>query len=84
MKSLLDDPARSDGADGDEAWIRRTLELARREKAPVRIAIDYAGRRSELVLVPTSVSGPRLRGRDLAADVERTIPISSIAELLEP
>lgn len=84
VAALIDDPAREDGADGDEAWLRRRLELARREKQPVRLAIEHAGSRTELFLIPTSVAGPRLRGRDAAADVERTIPISSIAELLEP
>lgn len=83
VQALAEDPARSDGADGDEAWMRRRLELARRDKAPVRIAVEHAGSRTELVLVPTSVSGPRLRGRDVAADVERTIPIASIAEVLD-
>jgi hypothetical protein len=37
------------------------------------------GRTRDFVLEATALSGGRLRGRDRAADVERTLPLSSIA-----
>ncbi|CAG7844058.1 hypothetical protein USB125703_00279 [Pseudoclavibacter triregionum] len=77
-QALLDDPARADDADGGEALLRRRLEQARRDKAPVRLRVDLGDGSRVLELVPTSATGPRFRGRDVQADVERTLPFSAI------
>jgi hypothetical protein len=39
------------------------------------------GRLIDYLLEPTGVSGGRLRGRDRKADIERTLPLSSIVSL---
>ncbi|OUE29844.1 hypothetical protein BFL35_13355 [Clavibacter michiganensis] len=39
------------------------------------------GREVDHVLEPASVAGGRLRARDRVADVERTLPLSSIVSL---
>ena len=66
----------------DLAWIARQLDAAIRAKQTVTVTVQVP--RSgpmEFVLEPTGVSGGRLRGRDKKADIERTLPLSSILEL---
>lgn len=66
----------------DLAWIARQLDAAIRAKQTVTVTVEVP--RSgpmEFVLEPTGVSGGRLRGRDKKADIERTLPLSSILEL---
>lgn len=75
--------AEADVAGGtDLAWIARQLDAAIRAKQTVTVTVQVP--RSgpiDFVLEPTGVSGGRLRGRDKKADIERTLPLSSILEL---
>ncbi|MEV7608098.1 helicase-associated domain-containing protein [Microbacterium sp. NPDC089320] len=67
------------GADADAAWLDRELEAAVRAKAVLRVSVGMPdGSTRELILEATGLGGGRLRGRDRAADVERTLPVSSI------
>lgn len=66
----------------DLAWIARQLDAAIRAKQTVTVTVDVP--RSgpmDFVLEPTGVAGGRLRGRDKKADIERTLPLSSILAL---
>lgn len=64
------------------AWVARQWELAVRGKLGVRATIAMPdGSERVLELEPTGIAGSRVRGRDLQADVERTLPISSITAL---
>ncbi|MET1052212.1 MAG: helicase-associated domain-containing protein [Mycetocola sp.] len=66
----------------DLAWIARQIDAAIRAKQTITVTVDVP--RSgpmDFVLEPTGVSGGRLRGRDKKADIERTLPLSSILEL---
>ncbi|QPZ37358.1 helicase-associated domain-containing protein [Paramicrobacterium chengjingii] len=63
----------------DDAWLVRQLELAVRSKATVVVSVAMPGGKTiDLSLEPTGIGGGRLRGRDSTADVERTLPLSSI------
>lgn len=63
----------------DDAWLVRQLELAVRSKASVVVSVAMPGGKTiDLSLEPTGIGGGRLRGRDSTADVERTLPLSSI------
>lgn len=67
------------GPDADAAWMDRELEAAVRAKAVLRVSVGMPdGSTRELLLEATGLGGGRLRGRDRAADVERTLPVSSI------
>lgn len=67
------------GPDADAAWLDRELEAAVRAKAVLRVTVGMPdGSTRDLVLEATGLGGGRLRGRDRAADVERTLPVSSI------
>lgn len=75
------------GPDADAAWLDRELEAAVRSRATLRVTIGMPdGSTRDLLLEATGLGGGRLRGRDRAADVERTLPVSSIraATVIEP
>lgn len=75
------------GPDADAAWLDRELEAAVRAKAVLQVTVGMPdGSTRELLLEATGLGGGRLRGRDRAADVERTLPVSSIrsAVVVEP
>ncbi|MWJ78946.1 hypothetical protein DOU01_05930, partial [Clavibacter michiganensis subsp. michiganensis] len=64
------------------AWTTRQLEAAIRAKAALRVRVRMPdGREVDHVLEPSSVAGGRLRARDRVADVERTLPLSSVVEI---
>lgn len=67
------------GADADAAWLDRELENAVRRRAALIVEVGMPdGSTRELTLEVTGLGGGRLRGRDRAADVERTLPVRSI------
>ncbi|WP_144873972.1 helicase-associated domain-containing protein [Microbacterium sp. 1.5R] len=67
------------GPDADAAWLDRELEAAVRAKALLQVTVGMPdGSTRDLLLEATGLGGGRLRGRDRAADVERTLPVSSI------
>ncbi len=66
-------------ADGDDAWLRRELELAVRDRAVLEVTVTLPdGMERVFQLEASGLGGGRLRGRDRAADVERTLPLSHI------
>lgn len=67
------------GPDADAAWLDRELDAAVRAKAVLKVTVGMPdGSTRELIMEATGLGGGRLRGRDRAADVERTLPVSSI------
>lgn len=67
------------GPDADAAWLDRELEAAVRARAVVLVEVAMPdGSSRELTLEASGMGGGRLRGRDRAADVERTLPVRSI------
>ncbi|QTV80000.1 helicase-associated domain-containing protein [Microbacterium sp. NIBRBAC000506063] len=67
------------GPDADAAWLDRALESAVQSRSLLLVEVAMPdGSTRELTLEATGLGGGRLRGRDRAADVERTLPVSSI------
>lgn len=65
-----------------EQWLTRQLDLAIRGRTLVIVEVAMPdGRVVDYLLEPTGVGGGRLRGRDRAADIERTLPLSSVKGL---
>lgn len=64
---------------GEGAWLERELDQAVRAKATllVTVRLPDASERT-FTLEASGLGGGRLRGLDRAADIERTLPISSI------
>jgi len=70
------------GADADSAWLGRELDAAVRTKSIVAVVVALPdGSNREFTLEATGLGGGRLRGRDRGADVERTLPVSSIVSV---
>ncbi|GGO62193.1 hypothetical protein GCM10010910_11700 [Microbacterium nanhaiense] len=94
-KRVFADPERADpygeliarlrahqGDDSESAWLERELAGALRDRTLLAIVVNLPGGATrELVLEPIGLGGGRLRGRDAAADVERTLPLSLIASV---
>jgi hypothetical protein len=70
---------RADGEEGTQAWLNRQLESAVRSRTTVTVTVALPdGHEQDYTLEPTGLGGGRLRGRDRASDIERTLPVSSI------
>ena len=68
--------------DDGAAWRERQVSLAIREKATLQLTFGMPdGSSKSMVVVPLSVANGRLRARDTATDVERTLPMASIVTL---
>lgn len=75
----------SESGDTETAWLKRELDAAVREKATLVVAVSLPdGSTREFTLEATGLGGGRLRGLDRGADVERTLPIRSIASVRRP
>lgn len=70
------------GTDGEAGWLERELEQAVRARAEIVVVVRMPdGTERELTLEAAGLDGGRLRGRDRAADIERTLPVSSIVSV---
>jgi hypothetical protein len=66
--------------DSGQAWFARELDAAIRSKSTVTVSVRMPnGEVVDYRLEPASVSGGRLRARDPQSEIERTLPLSSIA-----
>jgi hypothetical protein len=78
---LREADATADESTGEQ-WLTRQLDLAIRARQLVVVEVAMPdGRVVDYLLEPTGVGGGRLRGRDRAADIERTLPLSSVRGL---
>ena len=81
LASMLTEDQKLGGSDGDEFLIRQ-IQLAIRNKALLKIQVRLTG--GELTtfeLLPSALANGRLRGKDRKAQIERTLPLSTIVEL---
>lgn len=68
--------------DDDGAWLVRQLDTAIKAKVELVVTVRMQdGTTVDYLLAPTSVAGGRVRARDRRSDIERTLPLSSIAGL---
>jgi hypothetical protein len=64
---------------GNDEALTRQVQMAIRNKAKLAITVNLPdGKQSVIELIPSSIANGRLRGRDLKAQVERTLPLSTI------
>lgn len=62
--------------------ILRSLELAIKNKATVKVVISDKKQKREFTLAPTGLANGRLRGKDKQADCERVLPVASIVSVV--
>ncbi|WP_104171868.1 helicase-associated domain-containing protein [Cryobacterium sp. M23] len=82
--ALVDRLRAADGGEGQaaDAWLARQLDLAIKAKQTVVVSIAMPGGVVvDYLLEPASVGGGRFRARDRRADIERTLPLSSIISI---
>ena len=66
--------------DTGQIWLARQLEAAIRSRSTVTVSVRMPnGTIVEHSLEPASLSGGRLRAKDPLSEIERTLPLSSIA-----
>ncbi|MDE0547110.1 helicase-associated domain-containing protein [Microbacterium sp. C7(2022)] len=71
------------GTDGEAGWLERELEQAVRARGEIVVTVRMPdGSERSFTLEATGLGGGRLRGRDRAADIERTLPVSSIVSVV--
>jgi hypothetical protein len=64
------------------AWLARQLDAAIKHRQSVLVSVQMPGGEVvDYVLEPASVSGGRFRARDRHADIERTLPLSSVVSI---
>ncbi|MFC5928321.1 hypothetical protein D6T64_18120 [Cryobacterium melibiosiphilum] len=65
-----------------DAWLARQLDNAIKAKQTITVSISMPGGVVvDYLLEPASVGGGRFRARDRRADIERTLPLSSIISI---
>ncbi|MFI8631379.1 helicase-associated domain-containing protein [Microbacterium sp. NPDC077663] len=81
-RTLIETLRASLSDDADAAWLERELDQAVRTRATIEITVRMPdGSSRDVTLEAAGLGGGRLRGRDRAADVERTLPLSSIVSV---
>ncbi|MBX0300295.1 helicase-associated domain-containing protein [Cryobacterium sp. 1639] len=64
------------------AWLARQLDSAIKHRQTVQVSVRMPdGDIVEYLLEPASVNGGRFRARDRHADIERTLPLSSVVSI---
>jgi hypothetical protein len=84
MIALVEKLRASDGGESRaaDAWLARQLDSAIKAKQTVVVSIAMPGGVVvDYLLEPASVGGGRFRARDRRADIERTLPLSSIISI---
>jgi hypothetical protein len=66
-------------AEPEQEWMARQIDMAVRGRTPIRVTVRMPdGSEKPFSIVPTSVAAGRVRGKDTAVDVERTLPLSLV------
>ncbi|MES2169484.1 MAG: helicase-associated domain-containing protein [Actinomycetota bacterium] len=68
--------------DDSQAWLLRQLDVAIKSKVSLTVSVSMPnGSVVDYQLEPTAVAGGRLRARDNKSQIERTLPLTSIAAI---
>jgi hypothetical protein len=81
LDEIFAEDQKLNGLDSDELMIRQ-IQLAIRNKALLSIKAKTAdGSVTEFELMPSGLANGRLRGKDRKAQIERTLPLTSIVSI---
>lgn len=78
LRAMIERVVSAASGEGSEGDLTRRLELAIRDRSPVRVTAVAGKDEREFTLLPVSLKGGRLRATDQQAGVERTLPVSAI------
>jgi hypothetical protein len=82
--ALVEKLRAGDGGEDEtgHAWLARQLDAAIRTKQTVTVSVAMPGGTVvDYLLEPASMGGGRFRARDRRADIERTLPLSSVISI---
>ena len=82
LAALVDRVYESARSEPDSGDVARRLDLAIRDRSTVRLTASANGQERDFTLLPVALSGGRLRATDVAAGVERTLPLSAIVSVV--
>jgi hypothetical protein len=71
------------GSEPDDDDLLRQIQLAIKNKATAQVVVQASnGESIEYLIQPVGLANGRLRAKDRKADVERTLPLSSITSII--
>lgn len=70
------------GDSPDDDDLQRQIQLAIKNKARARFTVSSSSGEIEFLLEPIGIANGRLRAKDRKADIERTLPITSILRVV--
>ena len=82
--ALVEELRATDGGEAKaaHAWLARQLDSAIKHRQTVLVSVQMPdGDVVDYLLEPASVGGGRFRARDRRADIERTLPLSSVVSI---
>ena len=82
--ALVEELRATDGGEAKaaHAWLARQLDSAIKHRQTVLVSVQMPGGAVvDYLLEPASVGGGRFRARDRRADIERTLPLSSVVSI---
>jgi len=83
--ALVEELRATDGGEAKaaHAWLARQLDSAIKHRQTVLVSVQMPdGDVVDYLLEPASVGGGRFRARDRRADIERTLPLSSVVSIV--
>ncbi|POH68666.1 MULTISPECIES: helicase-associated domain-containing protein [Cryobacterium] len=83
--ALVEELRATDGGEAKaaHAWLARQLDSAIKHRQTVLVSVQMPGGDVvDYLLEPASVGGGRFRARDRRADIERTLPLSSVVSIV--
>ena len=81
INEIFADDQKLNSLDSDELMIRQ-IQLAIRNKALLGLKVKVAdGSLAEFELMPSGIANGRVRGKDRKAQIERTLPLTSIVSI---
>jgi hypothetical protein len=81
INRLREQDAKLGDAPGDDD-LQRQIQLAIKNKAKARFTVTSSAGEIEFLLEPIGIANGRLRAKDRKADIERTLPITSIIRVV--
>jgi hypothetical protein len=70
------------GASPDDDDLQRQIQLAIKNKTRAKFTVASSTGEIEFLLEPIGIANGRLRAKDRKADIERTLPLTSIIRVV--
>ncbi len=83
VQAMWDRLGQTSSTNTDDAWMAKRIEAAVKAKQKLEVTVAPEGRDPmTFIMVPTGFTNGRMRGRDVKSEVERTLPLTSIINIV--